>query len=63
MYFDSLRDLWNMSGHGAYVWTAYGIVLLVMVLLVREPLRRHRRLLERVRRRALSAAPASKGDS
>lgn len=52
MYFDSLGDLWSMAGHGPYVWSAYAIVALVIVVLVREPLVRRRRLLERVRRRA-----------
>ena len=52
MYFDSLGDLWSMAGHGPYVWSAYAIVLLVIVVLVREPLLRRRKVLERVRRRA-----------
>lgn len=52
MYFDSFGDLWSMAGHGPYVWSAYAIVALVIVVLVREPLLRRRRLLERVRRRA-----------
>lgn len=52
MYFDSLGELWSMAGHGPYVWTAYAIVLLVIVALVRDPIARRRKLLERVRRRA-----------
>ncbi len=52
MYFDSLGDLWSMAGHGPYVWSAYAIVALVIVVLIREPLVRRRRLLERVRRRS-----------
>ena len=52
MYFDSLGDLWSMAGHGPYVWSAYAIVALVIVVLIREPLLRRRKLLERVRRRA-----------
>ena len=52
MYFSSLAQLWSMEGHGPYVWSAYAIVVTVLVLLVLEPVRRHRRLLAAVRRRA-----------
>ena len=52
MYFDSLGELWSMAGHGPYVWSSYAIVLLVVVALVRDPIARRRKLLERVRRRA-----------
>jgi heme exporter protein D len=51
MYFPSLEALWSMDGHGAYVWSAYAIVGVVLVLLVSDPLRRSRGLLARVRRR------------
>jgi heme exporter protein D len=51
MYFSSLGELWTMNGHGAFVWASYAIVTVVLVLLVSEPLRRRRRLLEQVRRR------------
>jgi heme exporter protein D len=51
MHFSSFAELWTMNGHGPFVWAAYGIVTVVLVLLVNEPLRRRRRLLEQVRRR------------
>ena len=38
MYFDNLAQLWQMDGHGPYVWGAYAIVLLVLIWLVRAPL-------------------------
>lgn len=63
MYFESFSELWSMAGHGPYVWTAYAIVLAVIVLLVRAPLVRRRRLLERVRRRAALASGAPAGGS
>ena len=25
MYFESLTELWNMAGHGPYVWSCYGL--------------------------------------
>jgi heme exporter protein D len=61
MYFDSLAQLWHMDGHGPYVWGAYAIVLLVLIGLVRAPLARRRRALERVRARLRAARPSSTG--
>jgi heme exporter protein D len=60
MYFDSFSQLWHMDGHGPYVWGAYAIVLLVLIALVRAPLARRRRTLERVRAR-LRARSTSDG--
>lgn len=40
-----------MGGHGPYVWSAYGISLLVMAWLVFAPLRRQRALLVELRER------------
>jgi heme exporter protein D len=34
MYFDSLFALWNMNGHGVYVWTAYGVSILCFSILI-----------------------------
>lgn len=52
MYFDSLRELLWMSGHGPYVWSAYAIVSIVLIVLLAQPLSRRSRILARVRRRA-----------
>ena len=48
MYFDSLSAALSMDGHGAYVWSAYAISLLVLVLLVRAPRRRQQMFLRRL---------------
>jgi heme exporter protein D len=64
MYFDSLGAALVMDGHGAYVWSAYAISLLVLVLLVIAPVRRQRRLLRELRgeaRRAAGQVPAGAG--
>lgn len=45
MYFDSLGAALSMDGHGVYVWSAYAISLLVLVLLVRAPRRRQQTFL------------------
>jgi heme exporter protein D len=44
MYFESLKDLFFMNGHGAYVWSAYGIGFAVLVALVWLPLSRYAQL-------------------
>jgi heme exporter protein D len=56
VYFANLQELWAMAGHGPYVWSAYALVLLVIVLQVRAPLARRRALLQQVRRRVASEA-------
>jgi len=61
MYFEDLAQLWHMDGHGPYVWTAYAIVLVVLVGLVRAPLVRRRRVLERVRSRLRATRSTSSG--
>ena len=49
MYWKSWDDFLRMGGYGLYVWGAYGVTLLV--LLVEAPLaaRRHRRALAELR--------------
>ncbi len=43
MQFDSFSDFLTMGGHGVYVWTVYGVALLVLSVLIITPLRRDRR--------------------
>jgi heme exporter protein D len=45
MQFESLAALWEMQGHGPYVWAAYAIALVVLVGVVWAPLARQRRFL------------------
>ena len=30
MYFESLDALWNMAGHGSYVWSCYGLFVALL---------------------------------
>ena len=41
----------NMGGYGVYVWPAYVIVAIVLIMNLIVPLRRHRRLLDEISRR------------
>ena len=62
MYFATLADFVHMDGHGAYVWSAYAIALLIIGTLILLPILDRRRFLreEALRqRRAASAARQS----
>lgn len=48
IYFRSVEAALAMDGHGAYVWGAYGLTLLVIVVLLAVPLRRSRTARRRV---------------
>lgn len=30
MYFESVGALWNMAGHGSYVWSCYGLFAVLL---------------------------------
>ncbi len=51
MVFDSIAALIAMEGHGAYVWSCYGVSALVLAWLVVEPGRRRRASERRIRLR------------
>jgi heme exporter protein D len=51
----SLTEFFHMGGYGFYVWTSYGIALLVLVLNVLAPLRQRRKLLADIARSARRA--------
>lgn len=42
MYFESLAALWDMDGHGIYVWLAYLLTLCPIVVMVWLPIKRFR---------------------
>jgi heme exporter protein D len=44
MYFHSLQAVLYMDGHGAFVWSAYAIALLVIMAMLLAPRRRVSRL-------------------
>jgi heme exporter protein D len=47
--FDSLQDFIQMSGHGPFVWSCYGITFAVLIYLVLSPLSRRRRFIRQQR--------------
>lgn len=45
-----MREFLAMGGHGGYVWSAYGITLLVLAINAWAAVRRHKRALDDARR-------------
>ncbi|MDG2047947.1 MAG: heme exporter protein CcmD [Halioglobus sp.] len=48
MYFNTVQALLMMDGHGVYVWPAYLITAVIIVMLLVAPMRRRSRLLQRL---------------
>ena len=46
-YFHSVADFFHMGGYGAYVWSAYGIVLMMLIAAVVVPLRQKHNLIRK----------------
>ncbi len=46
-----MAEFFHMGGYAFYVWSAYGIVALVMVANVLMPLRKRRILMDNLKRR------------
>ncbi|MEZ8475674.1 heme exporter protein CcmD [Vibrio cyclitrophicus] len=48
MYFESLSDFFAMGGYASYVWSAFGITFLAMIVLLAVSVRRGKQLLNEV---------------
>ena len=61
MYFDSISAALQMEGHGAFVWSAYLISFLVVVLMILAPRARQRKLLGHLKaqQRRLAGQPVA----
>ncbi|WP_417596804.1 heme exporter protein CcmD [Oceanospirillum sp.] len=46
MYFDSFSEFLNMGGHGLYVWMAYGLSAVLLVINVVLPIMHKRQLIK-----------------
>ncbi len=51
MYFDSFEQFLNMGGYAAYVWSAFGITFISMLVLLLNSLRAGKQLLKDVKNR------------
>jgi len=50
MQFSSLNEVLHMGGHGVYVWAAYGLTLLVLVVNVIAPILKRKALVKELKR-------------
>ena len=50
MYFESWAEFIRMGGHGAYVWSAYALALMVVIYNLSAPFLARRRVLSEIRR-------------
>ncbi|NOH18008.1 heme exporter protein CcmD [Vibrio cyclitrophicus] len=48
MYFESLSDFFAMGGYASYVWSAFGITFLAMIVLLVVSVRSGKQLLSEV---------------
>ncbi|XAW89032.1 heme exporter protein CcmD [Vibrio sp. CDRSL-10 TSBA] len=48
MYFDSISDFFAMGGYAGYVWSAFGITFVSLLILWVASVRRSRTLLKQV---------------
>jgi heme exporter protein D len=48
----SLNEFFHMGGYGIYVWSSYGIALIVLLANIIAPLRQRRKLLNNIARTA-----------
>ncbi|MGO3345204.1 MAG: heme exporter protein CcmD [Marinomonas sp.] len=53
MAFDSLADFFTMGTHGAFVWSTYGLVLVIFIGLIANTLRTRRKALQQLKKRYL----------
>lgn len=67
MYFANMTDFFHMGGHAPYVWSAYGIGVLILMLNIVLPWWQNRRFREQLRRqlsrKAQHASSATKAAS
>ncbi len=52
MEFETFADFIAMGKHGPYVWSAYGITLVVVLANIVAPIMRRKGLLEEIKRKA-----------
>jgi heme exporter protein D len=63
--FENLHDLWEMSGHGPFVWSAYAITLVVLIAVLYAPLARQRRFFaqqQQIEKRRTVQAQTQRGE-
>ncbi len=59
MAFKSFSEFLAMGGHGPYIWTAYGVTLLLILYILAAPVLRQRRFVREERQRQLRSGGQS----
>ncbi|GJH43022.1 heme exporter protein CcmD [Pasteurella canis] len=63
MFFETWHDFFNMGGYGFYVWLAYGISFVSVVLLIVQSIKERKSILKDVIREQQRQARLQKDDS
>ncbi len=53
MAFKNVSEFLAMGGHGPYIWTAYGVTLVLILYILAAPVLRQRRFVREERQRQL----------
>ncbi|MEL0614334.1 MULTISPECIES: heme exporter protein CcmD [Marinomonas] len=53
MAFNSLADFLTMGTHGAFVWSTYGLVLLILASLILNTVQGRRKVIRQLKKRYL----------
>jgi heme exporter protein D len=62
MSFENLHDFLYMGGHYAFVWSAYGIGVIGVVLILMRPLHERRRFFAEQAQRLRRESPSANGE-
>jgi len=54
VYFQDIASVLHMDGHGIYVWSTYGIGLLIVAYNVLAPLRHKKQVIGQIKRQMIN---------
>lgn len=63
MFFETWQDFFNMGGYGFYVWLAYAISFVAVVVLVIQSVQERKKVLKEVLREQQRQARLQKNES
>ncbi|MDO5054526.1 heme exporter protein CcmD [Pasteurella oralis] len=63
MFFETWNDFFSMGGYGFYVWLAYGISLVAVVILIVQSIKERKSILKEVIREQQRQARLQKNES
>lgn len=48
-HWHNIQDFFNMGGYAGYVWSAYGLALIVFLINIIRPIKQYRKLLKQLK--------------